>query len=63
MKLTRLLLGTVTAGQPVKLDSSKSTPGTGAIVGHVWDLDGNGSFETFQKQTRAEWARGDIAER
>jgi plastocyanin len=37
---------TVTAGQPVKLDSSKSTPGTGAIVGHVWDLDGNGTFET-----------------
>jgi plastocyanin len=37
---------TVTAGQPVKLDSSKSTPGTGAIVGHLWDLDGNGTFET-----------------
>jgi plastocyanin len=37
---------TVVAGQPVELDSSKSQPGTGAIVGHVWDLDGNGSFET-----------------
>jgi len=23
----------------------------------------NGTFETFQKQTRAEWARGDIAPR
>jgi len=23
----------------------------------------NGTFETFQKQTRAEWARGDIASR
>jgi len=37
---------TVPAGAPVKLDSSKSTPGTGAIIGHVWDLDGDGSFET-----------------
>src|SRR3954470_20063652 len=36
----------VAAGQPIELDSSKSQPGTGAIVGHVWDLDGNGSFET-----------------
>jgi plastocyanin len=36
----------VTAGQAVELDSSRSTPGSGAIVGHVWDLDGNGSFET-----------------
>src|SRR3954452_7158765 len=36
----------VTAGQPIELDSSGSQPGTGAIVGHVWDLDGNGSFET-----------------
>ena len=24
---------------------------------------GNGSFEAFQKQTRADWARGDIAAR
>jgi hypothetical protein len=24
------------------------------------DAIGNGSFEAFQKQTRAEWARGDI---
>ena len=30
----------------MKLDSSDSRAGTGAIVGHVWDLDGNGSFET-----------------
>src|SRR5438067_11399793 len=37
---------TVPAGKPVQLDSSASTPGSGAIVGHVWDLDGNGSFET-----------------
>jgi plastocyanin len=36
----------VEAGKPVELDASKSTPGTGAIVGHLWDLDGNGSFET-----------------
>jgi plastocyanin len=37
---------TVPAGKPIELDSSKSQPGTGAIVGHIWDLDGNGSFET-----------------
>src|SRR3954449_3722759 len=37
---------TVPAGRPIELDSSKSQAGTGAIVGHVWDLDGNGSFET-----------------
>jgi plastocyanin len=37
---------TVAAGQPIELDSSASKAGTGAIVGHVWDLDGNGSFET-----------------
>jgi plastocyanin len=37
---------TVEAGTVLKLDSSKSTAGSGAIVGHVWDLDGNGSFET-----------------
>jgi plastocyanin len=37
---------TVQAGKAVELDSSTSTPGTGAIVGHLWDLDGNGSFET-----------------
>src|SRR3954462_15556344 len=36
----------VVAGQPFELDSSRSQAGTGAIVGHVWDLDGNGSFET-----------------
>jgi plastocyanin len=34
------------AGKSLELDSSKSTPGTGAIVDHLWDLDGNGSFET-----------------
>jgi plastocyanin len=33
----------VPAGTKLKLDSSHST---GAIVGHQWDLDGNGSFET-----------------
>jgi plastocyanin len=37
---------TVPAGRPIELDSSASQPGSGAIVGHVWDLDGNGSFET-----------------
>jgi plastocyanin len=37
---------TVAAGSPVRLDSTGSRAGTGAIVGHVWDLDGNGSFET-----------------
>src|SRR3954466_9076944 len=36
----------VAAGQPIELDSSASKAGTGAIVGHVWDLDGNGTFET-----------------
>src|SRR4051812_33361868 len=37
---------TVPAGRAVELYSSKSQPGTGAIVGHVGALDGNGSFET-----------------
>src|SRR5439155_400048 len=37
---------TVSAGTPLQLDSSGSTPGGGAIVGHLWDLDGNGTFET-----------------
>src|SRR4051812_21987867 len=37
---------TVPAGKPIELDSSKSQPGSRAIVGHVWDLDGDGSFET-----------------
>jgi plastocyanin len=37
---------TVQAGKPVELDSSKSTAGSSAIVDHLWDLDGNGSFET-----------------
>jgi plastocyanin len=32
-------------GKPLTLDSSTSVPGSGAIVGHAWDLDGNGSFE------------------
>ena len=27
------------------------------------DAIGNGNFEAFQKQTRAEWARGDIVAR
>lgn len=35
----------VKAGAPLQLDSSASRPGGSAIVGHVWDLDGNGSFE------------------
>src|SRR3954452_9654129 len=33
-------------GKALKLDSSESTAGASPIVGHVWDLDGNGSFET-----------------
>lgn len=33
----------IPAGTPVRLDSSLST---GAIVRHLWDLDGDGSFET-----------------
>src|SRR3954452_9400042 len=33
-------------GKALKLDSSASTAGASPIVGHVWDLDGNGSFET-----------------
>lgn len=36
----------VEAGKSLRLDSSKSTAGASPIVGHVWDLDGNGSFET-----------------
>jgi plastocyanin len=36
----------VAAGKVLELDSSKSTPGDSPIAGHVWDLDGNGSFET-----------------
>jgi plastocyanin len=36
----------VEAGTALKLDSSKSTAGATPIAGHVWDLDGNGSFET-----------------
>ena len=36
---------TVRAGATVRLDSSASRAGSGTIVGHVWDLDGNGSFE------------------
>jgi plastocyanin len=37
---------TFPAGQTITLDSSASRPGAAAIVGHVWDLDGDGSFET-----------------
>jgi plastocyanin len=36
----------VEVGSTLKLDSSKSTAGATPIVGHVWDLDGDGSFET-----------------
>ena len=35
---------TAEAGKPLKLDSSRSSGGA-PIVGHEWDLDGNGSFE------------------
>jgi plastocyanin len=34
----------VVAGTPLKLDSSRSS-GAAPIVGHEWDLDGDGSFE------------------
>jgi queuine tRNA-ribosyltransferase len=33
------------------------------LMADMREAIGNGSFETFQKQTRAEWARGDIAAR
>jgi plastocyanin len=36
----------VAAGSPLRLDSSRSTAAAGTIVGHRWDLDGDGSFET-----------------
>ncbi|HEX3239174.1 MAG TPA: hypothetical protein VHR18_03435 [Solirubrobacterales bacterium] len=36
----------VAVGKALELDSSKSTAGASPIAGHVWDLDGNGSFET-----------------
>ena len=36
----------VQAGDALVLDSSKSQPGDAPIAGHVWDLDGNGTFET-----------------
>ena len=45
---TAVLKGTPTTarvGAPVRLDSSGSRAGSGTIVGHVWDVDGNGSFE------------------
>jgi plastocyanin len=32
-------------GKRLKLDSSESIAGAGAIVAHFWDLDGDGSFE------------------
>jgi plastocyanin len=35
----------VPAGKLLKLDSSGSSAVAGTIVGHLWDLDGNGSFE------------------
>jgi plastocyanin len=37
---------TVEAGSALKLDSSKSAAGATPIAGHVWDLDGDGTFET-----------------
>jgi plastocyanin len=36
----------VQAGDSIELDSSTSQPGDAPISGHVWDLDGNGTFET-----------------
>lgn len=36
----------VQAGDSIVLDSSTSQPGDAPIAGHVWDLDGNGTFET-----------------
>jgi queuine tRNA-ribosyltransferase len=33
------------------------------LMAGMRDAIGNGSFEAFQKQTRAGWARGDIAAR
>ena len=36
----------VQAGDSLELDSSTSQQGDAPIAGHVWDLDGNGTFET-----------------
>ena len=36
----------VTVGKSVRLDASGSRDSGGAIVSHVWDLDGNGTYET-----------------
>ncbi len=35
----------VQAGRPLQLDSSASIPGSGPIVRHRWDLDGDGRFQ------------------
>jgi plastocyanin len=37
---------TIEVGKPIQLDSSASVPGSAAIVGHSWDLDGDGTLET-----------------
>ncbi len=34
------------AGKPVTFDASASSDAEGAITGYVWDLDGDGSYET-----------------
>jgi len=36
----------VTTGQPVTFDASGSSDANGPIAGFLWDLDGNGTFET-----------------
>jgi plastocyanin len=38
--------GPVAVGENVRLDSSRSSDPGGAIVQHLWDLDGDGRFET-----------------
>jgi plastocyanin len=35
----------IQAGKPLQLDSSASIPGSGTIVAHRWDLDGDGRFQ------------------
>ena len=51
----------VQAGDSIELDSSRSTAGDAPITGHVWDLDGNGTFETDTKADPKVTAKPDTA--
>ncbi|WP_227355079.1 PKD domain-containing protein [Haladaptatus salinisoli] len=44
--------GSLERGQTVTLDASKSEDGDSEIVEYMWDLDGDGSFETAGKKTK-----------